>query len=265
VLPLGPTAQHQDGTIRRACAVDLRARDQPARRETRAERLQAAGRTLPWHHGARGRATRGGPARRLQRVLPPRPIACASAPQPALHPCWQQPADEVDQGEMARFGTGSLRGGAYPPGQRQGAPFRDDRQPQRGTPAAHTAAIQDEPHRLQGERPQQDVRRGQKGDRLQDVGVVKPPRTAFDAALGVGAVGHVRGDVRPVGALAAHDPAEARRQGEPVPGDRAGRLARIPWCSGLPYGTISAEVVTHRLLLLDWLRSLERVDDGSTS
>jgi hypothetical protein len=98
---------------------------------------------------------------------------------------------------------------------------------QRGTPAAHTAAIHHEHHRLQGAMPQQDVRIGQKVDLLQDVGVVKPPRQAFDAALGFGAVGHFRGDVRQLGALAAHDTADERRQGDQVPGDRAGRLARI--------------------------------------
>jgi hypothetical protein len=71
--------------------------------------------------------------------------------------------------------------------------------------------------------------------------------------------------VRQLRALAAHDAADERREGDQVPGDRAGRLARIPLCSGIPYGTIPAEVVTHCLLLLDWLRSPERVYDGPTS
>src|ERR1700756_98510 len=58
VIPLGPTTQHHDWTIRLARVVDLLALDQLARFETRAERIQAEGRALPRCHGARGRATR---------------------------------------------------------------------------------------------------------------------------------------------------------------------------------------------------------------
>src|SRR5262245_5913026 len=159
----------------------------------------------------------------------------------------------------------ALWGLAHAPGQRQGATFIDDMDHQRGTPAAYAAAIHHEHHRLPGEVTQQDVRIGQKVPLLQDVGVVEPPRKAFAPAFGLGAVGHFRGDVRPLGALAAHDAADERRQGAQMPGDRAGRLARITLREGIPYGTIPAEVVTHRLLLLDWLRSPERVYDGSTS
>src|SRR5215510_259622 len=130
---------------------------------------------------------------------------------------------------------------------------------QRGTPAAYAAAIHDEHHRLQGEVTQQDVRIGQKVHLLQDMGVVKPPRKAFDAAFRFGTVGHFRSDVRQLGALAAHDTADERRQGAQVPGDRAGRLARITLCQGIPYGPIPAEVVTHRLLLLDWLHFPESI------
>jgi len=74
---------------------------------------------------------------------------------------------------------------------------------------------------------QQDIGIGQKVDLLQDVVVVEPSRQAFDAAFGFSAVGHFRDDVRQLGALAAHDAADERRQGAQVPGDRAGRLARI--------------------------------------
>ena len=41
--------------------------------------------------------------------------------------------------------------------------------------------------------------------------------------------------------------------------------ARIPLCEGVSYGTISAEVVTHRLLLLDWSLFPERIYDEATS
>ena len=43
-------------------------------------------------------------------------------------------------------------------------------------------------------------------------------------------LGDFRGDVRQVGALTAHDAADERREGDQVPGDRAGRLARITLC-----------------------------------
>jgi len=92
---------------------------------------------------------------------------------------------------------------------------------QSGAPAAHAAAIHDKHHRLQGEMTQQDVRIGQKVYLLQDVGVVAPPRKAFDTAFGLGAVGHFRGDERQLGALAAHDVTDKRREGDQMPGDRA--------------------------------------------
>src|SRR4030095_15106404 len=122
LIPLGPTTQPQDGTIRLSGAVDLLQLDQPARLETRAERLQAAGRTLPRRPGPRGRATRVGPARLLQPLLESRPIACAIASPRPRRPCWDQPAAQVDQGDRERCGQVALRGLAHAPGQRQGAP-----------------------------------------------------------------------------------------------------------------------------------------------
>src|SRR6266513_4471913 len=79
LIPLGPTTQHHDWTISLSCAVDLLQLDQPARLETRAERIQAEGLTLPRRHGTRGRATRVGPARLLQPLLESRPIEFAIA------------------------------------------------------------------------------------------------------------------------------------------------------------------------------------------
>jgi hypothetical protein len=57
-----------------------------------------------------------------------------------------------------------------------------------------------------------------------------PMRRPFDAAFRFGTVGHFRSDVRELGALATHDTADERRQGNQVSGDRAGRLARITLC-----------------------------------
>jgi len=76
--------------------VDLFSLDQPAWLETRAKRIQAAGLARPRRHGARGRATRLGPAHLLQHVLQSRPIACAIAQQHDLRPRGDQLADEGD-------------------------------------------------------------------------------------------------------------------------------------------------------------------------
>ena len=81
----------------------------------------------------------------------------------------------------------------------------------------------------------------------------------------MGTSGNFGRDAGQWGALAAHGPADKRRQRGQVPGDGAGGLARIPWCERLPYGTIAAEVVTHRLLLLDWSRFPESIAAGATS
>jgi hypothetical protein len=120
---------------------------------------------------------------------------------------------------------------------------------QRGTPAAHAAAIHDEHHRLQGEMTPQDVRRGQKVHLLQEVIVVEPSGKACDAALGCGAIGDLRGHVGEVAALAAHHAAEKRRQGVEMAGEvplgGGGRALR----ECIAYGTIASEVVTHRMLL----------------
>jgi hypothetical protein len=65
--------------------------------------------------------------------------------------------------------------------------------------------------------------------------------------------------------LTPDDAADQRGQGRLVPGDRPGRLARIPLSEGVSYGTISAEVVTHGRLLLDWLRFPEEYTRVTTS
>src|SRR5215831_18813270 len=132
LIPLGPTTQHHDWAIRLSCTVDRLQLDQPAWLEARAERIQAEGLALPRRHGARSRATRVGPARLLQRLLESRPIEFPIAQQPHLRPRGEQPADEVDQGDMELFGKVALRGLAYPPGERQGTTFISDMDQQRG-------------------------------------------------------------------------------------------------------------------------------------
>jgi hypothetical protein len=51
-------------------------------------------------------------------------------------------------------------------------------------------------------------------------------------------------------ALAGADATDERGQGGHVPGALPVGLPRIPLEQGSPYGTILAEVVTHRMLLL---------------
>jgi hypothetical protein len=222
VLPLGPTTPPHDGTIRLARVVDLLAREQLAQFATRAERIQAEGLALPRCHGARGRAARVRPTRLRQRVRPPRPIECAIAQHHHRRPCGAQPTAACDEGDRERCGKVALRSVAHPPRPREGSPFRHAREQQRRTPAAYAAAIPDEPHRLSGEGTQHTSRRGQQVHLRQDVGLGAPPRKACDAACRLGPVGHWRSAVRQLGALAAHEAADARRQGEQGPGDRAG-------------------------------------------
>jgi hypothetical protein len=70
---------------------------------------------------------------------------------------------------------------------------------------------------------------------------------------GFSAIGYVGGDLGQLRALADHNTADERREGAQVPGNIADGLAGRVLCRSLTYGTISAEVVTHRLLLLVWL------------
>jgi hypothetical protein len=97
------------------------------------------------------------------------------------------------------------------------------------------------------------------------VGVVEPPRKACDAALGLGAIGDLRGDVGQLGALAAHHAADQRSQGVEMAGEvplgGGGRALR----KCMAYGTIASEVVTHRLLLQNMFLSQHGVYDESTS
>jgi hypothetical protein len=72
-------------------------------------------------------------------------------------------------------------------------------------------------------------------------------------------------DFGQLGALAGDDTAEHRGQGGQVPSAPALGLAWIRLSEGISYGTILAEVVTHRLLLLDGSRFPESIYDRTTS
>ena len=85
---------------------------------------------------------------------------------------------------------------------------------------------------------------------LQDVLVIDPPGKAFDAALGLGAIGHFGGDGGQLRALAAHDAADERGEGLHMSGEVAGGRSRIGVHEGVADGSIAAKVVTHRSFLL---------------
>jgi len=154
---------------------------------------------------------------------------------------------------------------AHQPRQRPGAPCVDHMDHQRDPPAPDDTASADQPQRLQGQLRQQDRRRGEKGAVLGDGVVVHPSGPALHATPGRGAIGHVRRDCGPLGALAGPDAADEGGQGGQVAGQPTCWLAWVPLCQGLPYGTILAEVGTHCLLLLDGSRFSERVYDETTS
>src|SRR2546430_13753473 len=80
--------------------------------------------------------------------------------------------------------------------------------------------------------------------------VVEPSGKAFDAAFGLRPIGHFRGDVGQLGALAAHDAADKRRQGVEVAGEVACGRSRIGLREGGVDGMITPKVVTHRSFLL---------------
>src|SRR5919202_2696300 len=66
MIPLGPTTQYHDGTIRLACDMDVFDLDQSAWLETRPQRVEAKRRAIPRRRRAHGRAAGVGPARRMQ-------------------------------------------------------------------------------------------------------------------------------------------------------------------------------------------------------
>src|SRR2546428_10592989 len=61
VIPLGPTTQHHDGTIRLSCDMDVLDLDQSAWLETRPQGIEAKRRAVPRRCRAHGRAACVGP------------------------------------------------------------------------------------------------------------------------------------------------------------------------------------------------------------
>ena len=80
--------------------------------------------------------------------------------------------------------------------------------------------------------------------------VVEPSGKAFDTTFGLRPIGHFRGDVGQLRALAAHDAADERRQGVEVAGAGTCRLRRSGGREGVADGMRAAKGVTHRPCLL---------------
>ena len=151
---------------------------------------------------------------------------------------------------MQVCGTIPLCARADLPGQWEGAPFVDHAHHQCHTPTAHDTAIQHEHERVHGPMGKEHLRIGDTGDLGGDLVVAHPPCQACATPLWLGAIRHVGRDVGSWRTLAPDHVADQCSEGHPVPGDSAGWLARITLCEGVLYGTIPAEVVAHRPLLL---------------
>src|SRR5262249_9928503 len=149
--------------------------------------------------------------------------------------------------------------GAHAPRQGQRASLINYVEHQRQAATTDDTAIHHHHQRLYGELSQEDIDLRSTLHLLQDTLVIEPSGQAFAPALGLGAIRNVGGDAGQLGPLAAYDTAEECCPRAHMPGDGAGGLARIPLSESVPYGTISAEVVTHRRLLLDGLRWPEGV------
>ena len=93
-------------------------------------------------------------------MVPAGPSKCAIAEEDHLRALRDEPADQFDHGDMEVFGTVPLRALTHPPGQRQRTPFLDHVDHQGHAPAARHTALHDEPHGMEGEMMEHDVRIG---------------------------------------------------------------------------------------------------------
>ncbi len=157
---------------------------------------------------------------------------------------------QCHQSDVQVLGKMALGALAHAPRQRQGAPCIDHVDHPRRTAAPHDTAIHHQHERLSGSMRQEDLGIRYKGHLLQDARVVEPSGTAFDAALGLGALGHFGGDGGPLRALAAHDAADEGGEGLHMSGEVACGRSRIGLREGVANGPIAAKVVTHRPFLL---------------
>jgi len=147
-LPLCPTTNAHHRPIRFPGKQPLRYLKEGSWLATRPQGVETQGLAVPPRRPVATRAAHLRPAGVLHGVLPARPLACALAKAHPLRPLRDQPAHQLDQGDMEVLGQVSLRPLAHPPGQRQGSALIDHMDHQGVAPAPHDAAIHDEPHRL---------------------------------------------------------------------------------------------------------------------
>src|SRR5712691_4203887 len=258
-IPFCPATEKHNRAIGVFRHADIRSRDEGPWLDTGCHGVATEALAVPHDDDITPRPDYIGPVILLHRVRETRPIKCAIAQQDHLRPCRYPLLDLCEQGQMPLLGKMSLLARAHQPCNRQCAAFVDHMQHPGDTPTPYDTAISHQDQRLQRQMPQQDFGERDKIPFLRDMVVPKPSGKAFDTALGLSPIGHVRGNFGQLRALAPHDTTNERREGGQVPGDGTCRLARISLCEGVSYGTIPAEVVTHGMLLLDWSRFPESI------
>jgi len=258
-IPLRPATEEHHRPLGGCRHAHLPSRPEGARRDPGGPGLATATGAVPHDGEVAPRPDDAGPARRLHRVREPRAIQCALAPHEAPCSRGSQSGPWLDQRAMASLRQGPLLALAHLPGQGQRAALRDHGPPEGDTPAPDDTPSDHHDQRLQGHMTQPYRGIGETIHGVGELSVPEPPRIPCDAARGRVAIGHWGGNAGPLRALTTHHTAYACREGGEGPGDWAGGLARRSLCSSVPYGTIPAEVVTHRLLLLDWSHSPEGV------
>src|SRR5919108_1146827 len=265
LIAFGPATEEHHRAIGGCCDVHLRQRDSGPWLDAGRHSFAAEALPVPHHSDVTPRADDVGPMHVLQGMLQRDAIELPIAQHHHRRPHGEQLVHLLDKRDMQVFGKVSLLAFAHLPGHRQGTSFVDDMHHQGHTAASHDTAINDEHQSVQGQMGQQHLYIRYEINLIGDPVVAHPPGKAFDTALSLGTVGDFRRDVGQLRPLAPDDAADEGGEGRQMPGNWARKLARIPLYEGVPYGTIPAEVVTHRRLLLDWWLSPERVYDRATS
>jgi hypothetical protein len=250
LIASGPTTEEKHGTIRLPCHSGLGERDAGARLDTPAHGIEAKGRALPQGRHLAPRTADRGPAGLVECVLEADTIAFTIASYHHPRTWHDHLLHLLDQSNREVFGKVALLACTHHPRQREGSPLIDHMDHQGYTSTSHDAAIEDEHQGLDGELREQERGIGEEVDLFGDRGVVDPSGKALDTAFGLGAIGDLRRAVGELGTLAGNDATDEGSQCGQVPGALPLGRTCIPWCQGSPYGTILAEVVTPRTLLL---------------
>ena len=263
-LPFGPATQEHHRAIGGCRYAHIGERDQRPWCDTGGHRLAPEVLPIPQDRDVASRPDHVGPAIGLHGVLERGAIELAIAQQDDLCLRREDLVHLLAQHNMEVFREMPLLALAHQPREGQRSSFIHYMDHQGDTPTPHHAPIHHQDERLQRQRRQQDLSEGEKIDLGGDVVVPQPSGKAFDPTFWLGPIRHMGSDGRQLGALARYDAADQRGQGDDVSGDSAPGFSRVPLCQSIPYGTILAEVVTHRMLLPMSI-SQRRVYDGATS